>query len=164
MLQTLAARAEIPVQLYESDFGEAMRVETWGGVVFGVGQNLTPQAGFKIVLRNIDLHSTYSIYFRVRFRDSASRRQTIALGLTSNQEVIGFESNERNLPAQAATAEWRMLTGRFAELLSLGQILGSHGPEHLEKVRVRAGDYQPDPFAKVGAYEIGYFELNGLDI
>jgi hypothetical protein len=163
MLRDLAAQAEIPVHLHESDFGAAICIDTWGGVVFDVGQNLSAEAGFKIALRTIDLGSTYSIYFRVRFRGPDRKQEMLWLGLNSNQVVIGFEANERNLPAQRATADWRMLTGHFSELLNLGQVLGAHGPEHLEKIRVRAGGDQVDPFATTAAYEIGYFELTGLD-
>jgi hypothetical protein len=159
----LSKKAQIPTTPYESDFGDAIRVDTWGGVVFEIGANLLPDAGYKIAIRGESYKSTYSIYFHVRFPDSAGTRKSIWLGLTSNQALIGFEANERNLPSQALTQNWRLLTGTFAELLKAGHIYGTPRVEFIELIRVRAGGYKENPFEKNPAFEIGYFELTGTD-
>ena len=87
----------------------------------------------------------------------------IWLGLTSNSRKTGFEANERNLPSQALTKNWRLLTGSFMELLKAGQVLGVQRVEYLELIRVRAGQYRVDPFAKNPSYELGYCEIIGVD-
>jgi hypothetical protein len=99
MIGELATKAHIPVSMYAGDFGETIRIDTWGGIVFDAGYNLLSDAKFKIALRGESLASTYSIYFRVRFPDPLGVRRSIWLGLTSNQGKAVFEANERNLPA-----------------------------------------------------------------
>ena len=59
----LAERARIRVEPYEGDFGETLRIDTWGGVVFEVGYSLLADAKFKIAIRGESRDSTYSIYF-----------------------------------------------------------------------------------------------------
>jgi hypothetical protein len=163
MVKGLVAHARIPVNTYDGDFGETIRVDTWGGIVFEVGYNLLPEAKFKIAIRGESPDSSYSIYFRVRFPDPLGVRRTIWLGLTSNRGIAGFEGHERNLPSQSLTRNWQLLVGSFSELLKTAQILGVPRVEYLELIRVRAGEYQSDPFAKNPAFELGYFELVGID-
>lgn len=163
MIGELAKRARIPVSVYAGDFGDTIRVDTWGGIIFDAGCNLLSDAKFKIAIRGESIDSTYSIYFRVRFPDPLGDRRSVWLGLTSNQGKAGFEANERNLPSQALTRNWQFLAGSFTGLLRLGQVLGVQRVEYLELIRVRAGAYQDDPFAKNPSYELGYFEINGID-
>lgn len=163
MIAELATRAQIPVRVHQSDFGDAFDVETWGGIIFDVWRNLLPEARFKIAIRTKTFQSTYSLYFRVRFPDADGQRRAVFLGLTSNRATIGFEGNERNLPAQPLTGGWQFLTGSFVELLRAGQVLGVQRVEALELIRVRAGEFQEDPLAKVPGYEIGFMEITGFD-
>ncbi len=163
MIGEIANRAPIPVSIYNGEFGDMIRVDTWGGITFDVGYNLLSDAKFKIVIRGESQDSTYSIYFRVKFINALGDRRTIWLGLTSNQEKTRFEGNERNLPSQHLTKNWHFLTASFAELLKRGQILGVERIECLDLIRVRAGKKQRDSSVKNLSYEIGYFEIIGID-
>lgn len=163
MIGEIGKRARIPVLIYNGDFGQTMRVDTWGGIRFDVGYNLLPDAKFKIVIRGESKDSTYSIYFQVKFINALGDRRTIWLGLTSNQEKTRFEANERNIASQHLTRNWHFLTASFTELLKRGQVLGVQRVECLNLISVRAGKYQSDPSVKNPSYEIGYFEIIGID-
>lgn len=163
MLGRLVNRARINVQAYPGDFGPCITVDTWGGIVFDAGYNLMPGAGFKVVFRARELGAVYSVYFRLSCITTAGTRSSMFIGLTSNQSRLGLEAHERNLPSQALTAEWRMLSGSFQDVLKRGHVLGIERVEHLELIRVRAGAYQADPYAKAAAYDIGHLEVSGVE-
>ncbi len=162
-LNEYVKKARIPVNVYQSDFGDAITIDTWGGIVFDIGYNLFPEAKFKIALRKKDYLSSYSIYFRIRFVNSYNERRIISLGITSNNANTWFESNERCLASQPITEDWCLITNSFKNLLLDGQVLGNNKVEFLEIIRVRAGNYKPDPFEKNPAYEIGFIEIIGID-
>ncbi len=163
MLSSFAKVARVPVVLDKSKFGDSIQVDTWGGIIFDVGFSLLSNSRFKFAVRAVDYSSTFSIYFRVRYRSSKGLRHTIALGLTSNQSRLGFEANERNIPAQSLTSEFRIVTGSFQDLLSHGHIFDAIDIEHLEILRVRAGDYNSIAHKKNPAIELGYFEIMGIN-
>lgn len=149
--------------VYFKEFGETIKIDTWGGFLFNTNINLLPDAKFKIVLRKLDINSHYSIYFRIRFINSNNERRKISLGITSTRSNTGFEANERNLPAQPISKNWCLLTYSFKNLLTIGQVLGKNRIECLENVRFRAGDCSMGISPKHPAYEIGYFEIIGKD-
>lgn len=163
MLEEIAKGARISIDLHENDFGKALRVKTWGGVIFDVDYHLLPDAKFRIALRSEALNSLYSIYFRVRYVDKLGEGRRFMVGLTSNRSKTAFESNERTIPAQCASREWRLLNGTFSDLFKLGHVLGVQCIDHLDRIRVRAGEYWRPIDEEVPAYEIGYFEIIGVD-
>jgi hypothetical protein len=84
------------------------------------------------------------------------------LGLTSNQAQVGIVSNERLIPSQGLSEDWRLLTGSFGELFRRGHVLGVSRIVRLQLIRVRAGGYTVDPHQKTAPWELGYFEVVGL--
>lgn len=148
-------------EIYESDFGATMTIDTWGGLIIRPKCNILPDSKFKILLRSNNI-CEYSIYFLVHFIDASSVRRSIQLGVTSSRSITGFEANERNLPGQRISENWSLLTYSFKQLLSTGQILGENKPYFLERIRFRA-QYNAEDQKKVPSYEVGYLELIGLD-
>lgn len=163
MLVAIAEHPRVSVNIYSSDFGPCINIDTWGGVVFDTAYNLFPGAGFKVAARTRSPGATYSIYFKVRYITTTGERSAIALALSSKQGRLGLEANERNLPSQGLTREWRMLSGSFEDLLMRGHVHNIQRVEHLIWIRARAGNYHPDPFAKTQSYEIGFLEVTGID-
>jgi hypothetical protein len=160
MLAEFARTARIPVILEAGPFGGNMRVDTWGGVMSDLQLNLLPEAKFKVALRASAHGAHYSIYFRVRFPDPNGERRRLWLGLTSRRLTTGFEENERTLPAQAPTGEWRLLSGTFSDLLRAGQVLGARPVEFLEALRIRAGSPTSETAVPI---EIGFLDITGID-
>lgn len=163
MLEEISRGARVNISLRDSDFGKSLDISTWGGVIFDVDYGLLPNAKFKMALRARESDSMYSIYFRVRYLDQLGNRKKFQLGLTSNRSKTAFESNERTIPSQPLTKEWRFLSGSFSELFRIGHVFGVQHVEHLELVRVRAGEYWRTIDERVPAYELGYFEIVGID-
>jgi hypothetical protein len=137
-----------------------VRVNTWEGVMSDLQLNLLSEAKFKIALRASSHGAHYSIYFRVRFPDPNGMRRRLWLGLTSRKLTTGFEENERTLPAQAPTGEWRLLSGAFSDLLRAGQVLGASPVEFLEAMRIRAGSPASESAVPI---EIGFLDITGID-
>lgn len=160
MLAEFARRARVPVTLEEGPFGEMLTVSTWGGVMSDLQLNLLPEAKFKVVLRASSHGAHYSVYFRIRFPDPNGERRRLWLGLTSRKLTTGFEENERTLPAQAPTAEWRLLSGAFSDLLRAGQVLGARPVEFLEAIRIRAGSPVSETVIPL---EVGFLYITGID-
>jgi len=148
-------------EVYESDFGSAMTIETWGGLIIRPKCKILPDAKFKILLRSNHI-CEYSIYFFVHFINAFSEKRSIYVGVTSSRSITGFESNERCMPGQRITENWSMLTCSFKQLLSAGQVLGDNTVFFLEKMRFRA-EFNFDRQKRMPSYEVGYLEIIGVD-
>lgn len=143
-------------------WGATLKVSSWQPIDIHLGNNILPGARFRLILRSLQPGADFNIYHRVLFSDREGIRRRMWLGLTSRKYVTRMTSEERILPAQALTAEWRMFVGRFQDLLRLGAVLGSGPPEFLETVRFRAGISTTAP-KPVSAYEVGYLSYSGID-
>jgi hypothetical protein len=161
MIDSLTRRPEVPVTARDSTFGPAIIVDSWRGMTFELGWELLPDASFKVAARALSYASTYSIYFSLEFVDALGAKRGIWLGLTSNQGQVGIVSNERLMPSQGLSEDWRLLAGSFGELFRRGHVLGVRRIVRLQLVRIRAGNRTPDPHQKTAAWELGYFEVVG---
>jgi hypothetical protein len=141
----------------DGPFGNVLRVNTWDGTDLHVDLNLTADASFKVVLRAAEAGSDYSIYFRVFFADRHGIRRRAWFGLSSSRRSVGMEAGERNLPAERATQQWRLLTGSFRDLLLRGLVLGAGPVEHIDRMRIRAGTKD-----RKGAIDIGFIDIIGV--
>jgi hypothetical protein len=160
-LKKIIQTARIEVQTKKAEYGESIIIDTWGGIIFDVSYNLIQDAKFKIVLRSFE-KAVFSIYFLIKFINSKGETKSIQIGITSSRTNTGFESNERNLATQSISKKWSMLSYTFKSLLEAGQILEKIRVIQLERIRVRS-NYNENAMEKVAAYEIGYFEIIGID-
>jgi hypothetical protein len=127
-------------EITEGEFGKSLIVKKWKGVDIKLGYNIRLDSEFSIALRTRAHNSEYSIYFKIRYTNNNGQRTTLWLGLTSRKRGSRLAQNERTIPAQAATEEWRLLYGSFKDLLKEGEILGFKRVEHIEEIRFRSGD------------------------
>jgi hypothetical protein len=147
----------LQVKVHEGGpFGNFLRIDSWEPTDIPVDLNLTSAASFKVVLRAAVTGSDFSIYFRVLFADRKGIRRRAWLGLSSSRRSVGLEAFERNLPAERATQQWRLLSANFNDLLIRGLVLGAGPVEHLDQIRFRAGTRNSS-----GSIEIGFVDVIG---
>lgn len=162
MLGSIIPTARIPVHTTKGEYGPAIVVDTWGGIIFDTDYTLVDDPQFRILFRSLSPTATYSIYFRIRYIDTRGIIQRVFIGLTSLRGRAAYDRNERNLPAAALRREWSLLAGSIRDLMRKGEIWDCQKISGLEVIRVRAGDYKADPFEKNPAYEIGYLQIIGV--
>jgi hypothetical protein len=144
----------------DGPWGPFLRVRAWDGIEFDVGLNLSPGAGFKIVLRALRHDADYSIYFRARFTDRNGSRHGVWLGLTSRRRESGLKADERTFPARAPTKNWQILTGKFQDLLDRGYLFAGGPVFYLDGILFRAGTPGQSAASPV---ELGFVEIVGVD-
>jgi len=155
-------RTSIDGEEFQDDgpYGSLLTIRSWKEVDYSIGCNLFPGAKFLLLIRAQAPGADYTVYFRIRFPDRRGAYRSVWLGLTSRKRAIGLSYAERTFPAQAATDEWRVITGEFDQLLGHGYILGANPCDYLEKIRFRAGRKGDDLPAPI---EIGYLSIIGVD-
>lgn len=122
-----------------------------------INATLSVDARFKVALRSMrDVH--YSMYFEIGFHDAGGQERQIWLGLSSWLYSADYRNDERNLPADPVSRQWRYVTGTFAGLLRQG-CLHNIGNMTLKRIRFRAG--LPHSSERI-PLEIGYVDICGI--
>jgi hypothetical protein len=138
-------------------FGRLVRLFEWQHPLnIRINKSLSDGARFKIAVRSPeDAH--FSVYFELEFQDAAGKPRQVWLGLSSWLGRADYRNDERNMPTDPANAEWRFVTGTFADLQEQGH-LGQIKNTNLKRVRFRAGEPNTTDRAAV---EMGYLEIDG---
>lgn len=147
----------------DGPFGPVLVWDRWVECDAKKQLNLGAGARFHVALRAGSIATAYSLYFHASYALVGRRAEhQIWLGLTSRRlNRAGIHGDERTIPAQAPTDEWRMLTGTFEELLRAGGITAPARIHRLDTIRVRAG--YPETPPGTAPLEIGFLEISGLE-
>lgn len=142
----------------DAAFGRIVSIDLWDKPLdLLINKRLSPEARFSVALRS-PAEAPYSVYFEVAFHDAHGQDRNVWLGLSSWLRRADFRNDERNLPADPASKQWRYLTGTFSALLQQAYL---HKVRNitLRRVRFRAGDPHSTTPSRV---EIGYVDILGL--
>jgi nucleoside 2-deoxyribosyltransferase len=139
-------------------YGRLVRIFDWEHPLnIRINKRLSDKARFKVAIRSPH-NGHFAVYFELAFQDTDGKPKQVWLGLSSWLARADYRNDERNIPTDPASHDWRFVTGTFAGLERQGH-LGMMENVSLKRVRFRAGEPSDNERCTI---EIGYLEINGL--